>query len=231
MTALGENPADYRRLMESLENNLAEGLERQLVHGIGRALWQMQRAERMQDGLAVKRVRSGLQKEELLATPHMLYIHDTYERLCALARTMNIPELLPSPEQGEVLLNAFGATPPDDIKELFPLFRDYWKAARQALRPANGSGEIGPTPAAEQEKESARKRLDALLDPLARHYCMTRDLVMEGLDKIRSPENVASLMAPKDENAMHMQRAEDYNLRQLWRLTNILVKVRNGALA
>ena len=53
---------------------------------------------------------------------------------------------------------------------------------------------------------------------------------MEEYDKVRSPENIAALMAPRDENALLMQRMEDSNLRQLWRLTNMLAKVRNGAL-
>ena len=57
LIALGEDPAEYRRLLKSLENNLAEGLESQLVRRIARALWRMQRAERMQDGLAVKRLK------------------------------------------------------------------------------------------------------------------------------------------------------------------------------
>jgi hypothetical protein len=38
-------------------------------------------------------------------------------------------------------------------------------------------------------------------------------------------------MVPGAENAQRMQMIEDFNLRQLWRLTNILAKVRNGALA
>jgi hypothetical protein len=46
-----------------------------------------------------------------------------------------------------------------------------------------------------------------------------------------SPENIAALMAPRDENALLMQRMEDSNPRQLWRITNMLVKVRNWALA
>ena len=37
-------------------------------------------------------------------------------------------------------------------------------------------------------------------------------------------------MAPNDENAMFLQIMEDSRLRQLWRLTNTLIKVRNGAL-
>jgi len=40
----------------------------------------------------------------------------------------------------------------------------------------------------------------------------------------------AALMAPKDESAVLMQRMEDSSLRQLWRLTNVLIRVRKGAL-
>jgi hypothetical protein len=43
-------------------------------------------------------------------------------------------------------------------------------------------------------------------------------------------KNLAALMALNDESALLMQRMEDSSLRQLWRLTNVLSKVRNGAL-
>jgi hypothetical protein len=37
-------------------------------------------------------------------------------------------------------------------------------------------------------------------------------------------------MAPNNESATFLQRMKDSRLRQLWRLTNPLIKVRNGAL-
>jgi hypothetical protein len=37
-------------------------------------------------------------------------------------------------------------------------------------------------------------------------------------------------MAPNDENVTFLQRMTDSRLRQLWRLTNTLIMVRNGAL-
>ena len=43
-------------------------------------------------------------------------------------------------------------------------------------------------------------------------------------------KSLAALMAPQDENAMLMQRVEDSSLPQLWRLTNIPMKLKNGAL-
>jgi hypothetical protein len=53
----------------------------------------------------------------------------------------------------------------------------------------------------------------------------------EQVEYMQSPENLAALMAPQDEKALLMQRMEDSSLRQLWRLTNVLFRVRNGALA
>jgi hypothetical protein len=40
----------------------------------------------------------------------------------------------------------------------------------------------------------------------------------------------AALVAPRDENALLMRRMEDSSLRQLWRLPNVLIKVRSEAL-
>jgi len=60
LAALGEDPQDYADLMNSLANNLLEGLEGELVQGIGHALWRMRRAERMQDSLALKRIKAAV---------------------------------------------------------------------------------------------------------------------------------------------------------------------------
>ena len=49
-------------------------------------------------------------------------------------------------------------------------------------------------------------------------------------NKVDSPENLAALAASGDETAVHLQHMEDSHLRRLWRLTNTLAKVREGAL-
>lgn len=232
LIALGEDPADYERLMKSLEDNLPEAMEAEVVGRIGRAFWRMRRADRMQDGLAAKRVRSGLEMEKMIATPRALEIHDTYEGLCAMARSINVPGPPPTPEEVEDLINALGANPPEEVQRVFPLFRSFWIAAWKAPMPADRNEELGPAPSdAELERESARKNFDAALNPLIRHYGRTQDMILEGLDKIQSPENIAALMAPRDKNALLMQRMDDYNLRQLSQLTNILLKVRKGGLS
>jgi hypothetical protein len=49
-------------------------------------------------------------------------------------------------------------------------------------------------------------------------------------DGIQSEVNLAALMAPEDPKSLHLQRLEDANLHRLWRLINVLGKVRQGPL-
>jgi hypothetical protein len=230
LRALGEDPAEYRRMMGSLETDLAEAMHAQIVDRIGRTFWRMQRAERMQDGLALKRVRKGTEREEFIAAPQTLEVYKTYEALCALYRPINNPDPPPSRQDIDDLIGAFGPKPPDEIKKAFPLYRAYWEAAWKAPIP-DEEGEPNPNPSpAELERDAARKKLEAALDPVTEQYAKPQDILMKRLEQVRSPENIAALMAPMEENAMLMQRMEDSSLRQLWRLTNILLKLRKGAL-
>jgi hypothetical protein len=82
----------------------------------------------------------------------------------------------------------------------------------------NGETASAPSTINGQERESARQKLDAALSETMLHYRRARDLLMEELDKSQSPESIAALMAPHEENAMLMQRMEESSLRQLWRL-------------
>jgi hypothetical protein len=231
LIALGEDPAEHRRMMKSLETNLPEAMEAEVVGRIGRTFWRMRRAERIQDGLALKRVRKGMEMEQLMNAPQMLDTHKTYDRLCALARRINNPHPAPSPQEIEGLIDAFGDDPPAEIQKIFPLYRAYWEAAWKAPTPS-GDGEPSPIPsAAGAERDAARKRLDDLLDPLARSYFKADEYSTNKFYELESPENIAALMAPRDENAMLMQRMEDSSLRQLWRLTNILLKVRKEGIS
>ncbi|MDR3674768.1 MAG: hypothetical protein P4N24_04720 [Acidobacteriota bacterium] len=231
LTALGEDPAEYRRMMKSLETDLAEAMEAQVVGRIGRTFWRMQRAERMQEGLALKRVLNGMEMEMALAAPQTLRIDHIYEALCALYRPINHPDPPPSRQDIDDLIDAFGAAPPAEIKKAFPLYRAYWEAAWKAPIATREEGDSSPAPSpAELERNAARERLKAVLDPVTDHYARTQALLTEKFERVNSRENKAALMAPKEENAMLMQRMEDSSLRQLWRLTNILVKVRKGEL-
>jgi hypothetical protein len=232
LLALGEDPAEYRRMMKSLETHLAEAIEAQVVGRIGRTFWRMQRAERMQDGLALKRVQSGLEMAQLAVAPAYTRNYDIYERLEGLGEALKQPDFSPSAAEIQTFVNGFGVSPPDEIQKLFPLLRSLGKAAGKAPGLARQDGATEPVASAApgQEKNLARQKLLAGLESIMTTYRMACGDLIQKCEEARSPENIAALMAPRDEEALLMQRWEDSNQRQLWRLINILVKVRKGAL-
>jgi hypothetical protein len=85
-------------------------------------------------------------------------------------------------------------------------------------------------PAEERERKAARRKARSQLHRMMESYRVLCWQLARQAEKVRSSENLAALMAPRDQNALLMQRMEDSNLRQLWRLTNTLIKVRKGAL-
>ncbi|MGD1157143.1 MAG: hypothetical protein ABSA41_15100 [Terriglobia bacterium] len=233
LLALGEDPDDYARLLKSLADDLQprEGLESELVLRMARALWRMQRSERMQDGLAMKRVASGMQSEELLAGSKLLRNYRAQERLEALGTALTRRDYLPSAAEIQAFAENMGSNPSPEMQRVFVLLQALGKPPQDNPGPASESLDTLLEPAGEGPgPEAARQELQALLDELVDTYRKACSLLMQQCENVRSPENRAALMAPQDENALLMQRMEDSSLRQLWRLTNVLIKVRNGAL-
>jgi flagellar hook-length control protein FliK len=118
------------------------------------------------------------------------------------------------------------------MQEFFLLLRSLEKPAEEEPGPAAESLGTGPgkPEAEEREWKAARRKARAQLKEMTESYRRVCVQLAEQLDDMQSPENLAAMMAPQDEKALLMQRMEDSSLRQLWRLTNVLFRVRNGAL-
>jgi hypothetical protein len=101
MRALGENSDDYRRLESTLENNLSGGLEGELVKRIARSLWRMRRTERIQDSLTLKRVERDVKFEQHLLAIKLQSVHESRQRLEALAAKLVEWSYVPTPENME----------------------------------------------------------------------------------------------------------------------------------
>ena len=213
LTALGEDPEEYAALMDSLENNLVEGLEAELKQRIGDTLWRMKRAARMQNGLALKRIKAALEIQQAATNPQRLRLHenlDCYEDLSmALRRRGNGP----TPAEIQTFVKHFDDDPSEEMQEFFLLLKSLNKL------------EAGP------ERKAVRRKARVQLIQMMDRYQTVCIEIAEELDEMQSPENLAALMAPRDEKSLLMQRQEDSSLRQLWRLTNMLFRVRNGGLA
>jgi hypothetical protein len=212
LTALGEDPEEYAHLRNSLANNLVEGLEGELRERIVDTLWRMKRAVRMQNGLALKRIKAAQQHQFTLTAPHRIRANEALEQYDNLGTGLRRRGKGPTPDEIQTFIKYFGDDPDERMQEFFSLLKSLNKL------------EEGP------ERSAALRQARAQLQEMEESYRRVCIKVAEQFEEMESPENLAALTAPRDENALLMQRLEDSSLRQLWRLTNMLFRVRNGAL-
>jgi hypothetical protein len=213
LTALGEDPEEFAGLMNSLENNLVEGLEGELVQRIGHALWQMRRAERVQDGLAVKRIKAAREVHQSFTGPKLLEAYENLEHYEVMATALARRGNGPTPDEIQDFVEYSGHDPSEGMKEFALLLKSLNKL------------EEGP------ERKAALRQARAQLREMHESYRRVCARVAEKLDEMQSPEDLAALTAPQDQKSLLMQRMEDSSLRQLGELTNILFKVRKVELA
>jgi hypothetical protein len=191
---------------------LVEGLEGELRERIVDTLWRMKRAVRMQNGLALKRIKTAHEIHQTATMPQLLRAHENLERYEDLAAALRRRGNGPTPAEIQAFVKNFDDDPSEEMQEFFLLLKSLNKL------------EEGP------ERKAARRKARAQLNELQERYRRVCVKFAEQLDEAQSPENLAALVAPRNENALLMQRLEDSSLRQLWRLTNMLFRLRNGGL-
>jgi hypothetical protein len=211
LTALGEDPAEYADLTNSLENNLLAGLEGELRERIVDTLWRMKRAARMRNGLALKRLKAAQETQETMTGPPRLQAYENLECYDRLARALARRGHGPTSAEIHAFVENFRADPEEEMQGFFLLLKSLNKL------------EDGP------ERKAACRKARTQLRKMAESYRRICVRMAEKFDEMQSPENLAALTAPRDDQALLMQRLEDSSLRQLWRLTNMLLRVRNGA--
>ena len=109
LRALGEDPADFQELLEALweEWSPASGLQEGMVIRPARATWLMNRADRMQEGYAVRQaqdVNSGRQ-DRLHA--RMMRLKMTADSLRLLVRSVASPHYVTTPDDLEKMKNLY----------------------------------------------------------------------------------------------------------------------------
>jgi hypothetical protein len=212
--ALGEEPQDYQRAMESLLEDLdpRPGLETHLAEQIGDTFWRMQRVQNIRDGLALKSIQRKVQWEEMLASTEASKVFDLVEPFERLEEALS--------RRGE------GPTA-DEIKEFEKSRKgDVSPEMQEFITLLKSLNEPREEPERKAARREARKELARLSEP----YETAAWQYGRKCERVRSMENLAALMAPEDKHSAHLQRLEDSYLRRMWRLINAFGKVRQGVL-
>jgi hypothetical protein len=212
MASLGEDVEAYLDMMESLRADLqpAAGYEALLVEQMGETLWEMRRAQRMREGLAVRRIRSrklGEQVRTVFPAQQAIQNLEPFERL-------------------QAALNRRHGGPQAEEIAAFIASRQHDTSARMQEFIALLKSLNGELPARKAALRQARAQLRELREP----YMSAAWVAAAEANEVDSPENLAALAAPEGEGAVNIHKLEDLCLRRLWRLTRTLASVREGAL-
>ncbi|HMD83630.1 MAG TPA: hypothetical protein VKO18_02885 [Terriglobia bacterium] len=214
LLAMGEEPKDYQRMMESLLEDLQprQGLESHLVEQMGETFWHMRRAQRMRDGLALRSIQRKVQGEELVASMQASKAFDALEPFEHLKEALSRRGAGPTAAE----IDEFVETRKDDTSEKMQEFIRLLKSLKEPME--------------DQERKAACKQARKQLGERMEAYQHLAWRFSRQSEKVQSPENLAALMAPADQTSVHLQKMEDFSLRRLWRLINAFEKVRQGVL-
>jgi hypothetical protein len=233
LRALGEDPAEFDAVVKSLHEKWqpADGFEELLVMRLARAIWRMERSDRMQEGLAVNQIK---ELDKGRATRRVA----DFERLqgvWATLKSMMLEVAEPSFATKIEHLQCIDMLGKDELKELGNNILVYlYQLIRP--RPEGEAPEAGePEPSSEitaqegLEREATRLKLYALLTQQWSVWeKQLRDTVF-GLGVKPTAYERAAELAPSHPRTMLMMRMEDASFRQIWRTTNLLLKIKRQA--
>ena len=170
-------------MMESLLEDLQprRGLESHLVEQMGETFWRMRRAQRMRDGLALKSIQRKVQGETMVASMQASKAFEVLEPFERLKEALSPRG--PGPTAAEI--DEFVKTRKGDSSEEMQEFILLLKSLNEPME--------------EQERKAARQKARKQLGPLMEAYENVAWRFSRQSEKVQSPENLAALMAPEDQ--------------------------------
>jgi len=285
MRALGEDPADFQELLEALweEWNPVGALQEGVVIRLARALWLLNRADRSQEGYALRRAQSADHGRDNRLHARMMRLKMTAETLRSLARSVAVWHYVTTrddlevmkklhqegvtAEMGEIALDLFyhlqepgtdetGVSEDEKARGVVNSMRSVFglppiqedvglltPAGKLMVVHAKGPEEIGPPdeegeesdkddryPTISEEdwpaRERARKLLRNILSRQAEACEAQRKLLLKESLAGPSPYEFAAEIAPSHADALLMRRTQDANMREVRRLTNLLLRIK-----
>ena len=232
LTALGEDPAEFKRRLDSLIETFApaSALEMGLVYRNARALWRMDRYDRIAESMVVKRLEQSQIGAKYVEGVAWLALNDKLARLQALFCAIGMEvEPVVSPDTLALFAKARHALPPDKAKEILRLLLRLRKPGTAAeLEPElEALIEDEEIPEVEAEgRKAAFLEIGAILGPAMQSLEEQR---LEPPDVVKEQFERDILLAKAQEETAEISRWEESSLRQVWRTTRLLMKIKKEA--
>lgn len=230
MLALGEDPAHFDQLLDSLVDTWqpANGFEMALVERLARTLWRMDRSDRIQEAVAARQAQGIAENVEAMGRAFYQSTVEKLSGLKALAASVARDDYSTPESDLELFEQTFGdqlSAKPREILGLLERLRDP-DPAESETEDAVLESAPEDSPAEGEARHQALCRLRELLAALiqlAEMYTSLSDKI--GVSPLSPLERDAGL-APQGPSAALMLRMEDSGMGQLWRITNLLLRAR-----
>jgi hypothetical protein len=230
LRALGEDPAEFEDLLDSLIATWepADQFQSRLVNRLARALWRMERGDRIQESMAVAQLERMDANVERLARQAGAEYEKRMTRLKSLTAAVAQEDYFTGLEEIRLFDDVYGSEPKGRPEEIFVLLYRLLKA-----RPPDSEDEPTPIPsipvAEGRERREAQKELQDLLSQEVQVFKEARSERGDELLETTSPHYRATMMVPFHSRAALMARMEDSSFRQVERITNLLIKLQADA--
>jgi hypothetical protein len=233
LRALGEDPAEFEHLLESLIATWepADQFQTRLVSRLARALWRMERGDRIQESMAVTQLERMDANVERLAREARAQYEKRMTRLKSLTAAVAEEDYFTGLEEIKLFDDIYGSEPKGRPEEIFILLYRLLKPRPQDSKPADDEPvPIPDIPVAEgRERREARKELQDLLSQEVQAFKQVRSERGDELLETTSRYYRDTMMVPFHSRATLMARMEDSSFRQVERLTNLLTKLKARA--
>jgi hypothetical protein len=230
LRALGEDPAEFEHLLESLIATWqpADEFESRLVTRLARALWRMERGDRIQESMAVaqlERLDVNVEREALRARARY---EERMTRLKFLTAAVAQEDYFTGLAEIRLFDDIYGSEPKGRPEEIFILLYRLLKTRPPDSKPADDEpSPIPDIPVAEgRERREACQELQDLLSQEVQVFKEARSERGDELLETTSPYYRNTMMAPFHSRAALMARMEDSSFRQVERITNLLTKLK-----
>jgi hypothetical protein len=229
---LGEDPEEFGVLNSSLRQIWQPGddFESRLVQRLARAIWRCQRGDRMQESMAVTRVKRMDARADHRARRQKVAYERKLAGLNSLLEACNRAEFTTTQVEIDTLASAYNGKPKGRAGQILVLLLRL--APGHAPRPELPAGDglasrLNPVPPVPEgpKREEVRVRLQALLREEIQAVGERQAERGEELLETTSPYYRDVAMISEDRRTALMARMEEASLRQIERLTRLLIKV------
>ena len=229
LRALGEDPEELEQLLESLRATWqpSDEFQKRLVERLARAIWRLERSDRVQDSIAVKQVREMNRELDRLIDKGLQAYDRKLEALEKLAEAVRDEQFVAGRNAFVAFNTAFG----EQLEGLEGRAGEVLTLLYQLLDP-EGSHPDAPAPDPElpiatgADRTEGRELVASLLREEIEAVTLARQRDRESRLEFNAPYYRDSAIPPNASRAGAVFRMEETSFRQIAKFTDLLLRLK-----